>query len=139
MPRPPKTANSTHYPPPLGVVNLFTKDGAKPGPREKCMVHFCTHGQPLVLGGPYWVTPDQQGQAVVLVQNCVPYKITLLKKDPMGNLKYIKDCSTYESNPAYINAMAWNQAPPASPFSIKKRRFISETVQLSMPELYCCW
>jgi hypothetical protein len=79
----------------LVTINLLTNTGTRPGPPKECLVHISTPGQPLLMGGPFLVTPSQHGQAVVPVQNYRPYKTLVQNKDPVGVLENIENCDTH--------------------------------------------
>ena len=74
--------------------------------RIQCLIHIIGRNQPYLLRGPYWVQPNELGQAVIPVLNCAPYKIELTCNDFMGLLANIIDCDLQEGNPEYINMVA---------------------------------
>jgi len=47
------------------IDNLVTEGGFLPIPQEKCLVDVATHNHPYLIGGPYWVQPNKQGQVMI--------------------------------------------------------------------------
>jgi hypothetical protein len=87
------------------------------------------------MGGPFWVTPNECGQAVVPNKNCGPYKTILRKNELVGILENINNSKAQEINPDFINALAQSQALRAPPLTPEKRKFIAKTVQLTVPRI----
>ena len=128
--------------PPLTVaqvrVSLLTEGGCLPGPETPCIANIAVVNNPVLMGGPCLVTPNNIGQAVVQIHNCSPVEIALERGDLLGYIENVLDCEMRQLNPSYINAVAEEQMkaripPPLPP---EKKKFIIENATLNVPEEY---
>ncbi len=86
-----------------------------------------------LLGGPYLVQPDNQGQVTVVVKNCSPLDLELHRNDFIGSVENVQDCETREINPAYLQAIAKQReaSRPRAVLSAKKKQFIIDNAKIA--------
>jgi hypothetical protein len=60
----------------------------------------------LIIGGPYLVQLDTQGQITIPVKNCLSLHLELHCNNFIGSIESIQDCEAREVNPAYLQAVA---------------------------------
>jgi len=96
-------------------VNLVTEDRCIQITGNDCLVFITTMEHSYLEGRPYWIQPDECGQAWVPIRNIVPVSIYLLWNEAIGTLEKIDGTPHQEIWQYLINAVTDSSKPGLAP------------------------
>ena len=65
-------------------VQVHTKSGDMPSSKDTMIVNVSHPDNPLVTGGPYLVSPDENGLVTVPINNCSPLSVEIDRNEFIG-------------------------------------------------------
>ena len=87
-------------------VQVRTESGAKPSSKDTLIVNVSHPDNPLLTGGPYLVSPDDNGLVTVPVYNCSPLSVEIDRNEFIGVIENASTREIREINPRYLSAVA---------------------------------
>ena len=119
-------------------VQVRTKSGAKPSSKDTLVVNVSHPDNPLLTGGPYLVSPDENGLVTVPIHNCSPLSVEIDRNEFIGVVENASTREIREINPRYLSAVAAEKEKKRQKeqLSEEKKKFIFENVNLTVPDEY---
>ena len=117
-------------------VQVRTESGAKPSSKDTLIVNVSHPDNPLLTGGPYLVSPDDNGLVTVPIYNCSPLSVEIDRNEFIGVIENASTREIREINPRYLSAVAAEKEKQRQKeqLSEEKKKFIFENVNLTVPD-----
>ena len=87
-------------------VHVRTESGAMPSSKDTMIVNVSHPDNPLLTGGPYLVSPDENGLVTVPIYNCSPLSVEIDRNEFIGVVENPSKREIREINQRNRNAVA---------------------------------